>query len=223
MRKKITILVLIILFVIICYVGYAIAMFRIYSHRNGITNYKLLLEVFKEKEKCRIDSSILKFKGSVGKDDVIFNYIYSKDYYILIWKFLNNRGQNLDNIKINEGIDLNNINFYYGEIINKNLYYLPELNIKLGFSLKNTINININKNSAILRTFQYENYKGFYGIINEISFNDEKNKPQALLSYRSGHEPTILLFYTTPNNFYIIVINSKKQFDESILKILQLN
>lgn len=220
--KKTTIIIFSIIFCILIYAGYSIIMFKKQGHQSELYDYKKLLGVFKETERKYIDSTSLGFDGAIGKNDILFNYVYKKDYYILIWRFNEMKGANLNNIIINKNINLDNVDFDYSEILNANLNYIPKLTLKLGFSLKNTFNVNIDRESNIIRTFNSINYKGFYGSINRISLSNDTYNHVALFNYKSKHEPTAFLLYKMNENFYIILINSKKQFDENMLKIFQL-
>jgi len=221
MKKK-TIIILSIVLSILIYVGYSISIFKIQGHKSELYDYKKLICVFKEAERRYIDTTSLGFDGAIGKNDILYNYVYKKDYYIMVWKLNEMKGVNANNIIINNGVNLDNVDFYYSEGLNENQYYVPNLKMKLGFSLKNTFNINIDRESNIIRTFNSTNYKGFYGSINKITLSNEKNKHVVLLKYKSRHEPTVFLLYKMGEDFYVIVVNSKKQLDDDILKIFQL-
>jgi len=112
------------------------------------------------------------------------------------------------------------VKFERGEILN--LGSDLEIPINFGFVFNNVMNVNLDESSKIERTFEGINYKGFYGSINEMSLSNEKGEHEILLNYTRGQTPTVFLFYKGHQSFYIIMINSKKSFDESIIKILNL-
>jgi len=94
--------------------------------------------------------------------------------------------------------------------------------VRFGRFFKNTINVNLDRYSTIKNSFETLNYKGFYGIINAMSFSNKNGKPLVLYSYTGEAEPTLLLFYNGTQSLYLIIIDSKQPFDMSIINILNL-
>lgn len=56
-----------------------------------------------------------------------------------------------------------------------------------------------------------------------MSFSNEKGEHLVLEDYKNVEQPTLFLVYKTKASFYIILINAEYKFDETIIKILNLN
>jgi hypothetical protein len=153
-------------------------------------------------------------------------YQNNKIYPVLIWEFKDLAYIDLNRIIINRNINLDNIKFRSGEILDADSP-LP-ITINYGFSFHNVMNINLDSYSKIAGTFEGPNYKGFYGKLYKMSFSDEKGKHQIVFDYtdkpyKTSFSPTVFLVYKGHQSFYVIIINSEKPFkDASIINILNL-
>jgi len=83
--------------------------------------------------------------------------------------------------------------------------------------------INTDQHCNILSHIEKDNYRGFYGQINKLSLsNGITNKHLILFNYKEWQTPVLLLLYKGHQSFYLILIDSKKPFDEKIINILNL-
>jgi hypothetical protein len=189
-----------------------------YSHSADWHIYKQYMWVFKDSAKSDINT---RFCYSLIKKGDIYNDFYYKDTYkIIVWEFKDLSNVELKKATINQNVNLDDVKFERGEILNMGSDL--EIPINFGSVFNNAMNVNLDENSKIERTFEGTNYKGFYGSINQMSLSNEKDEHEILLNYTRGLTPTVFLFYKGHQSFYIIMINSKKPFDESIINILNL-
>jgi hypothetical protein len=175
--------------------------------------------IFKDSIKNDIDT--ISSYSQVNRRDVYTNFHYKEDYNVLIWEFKDLGNTDLAKIVINQNVKLSDIKFFSGEILNKNSDM--EITVNYGFSFMYDMSLNLDKSSTIERTFEMHNYKGFYGTINQMSLSDEQGKHQILFNYRLGKEPSVLILYKGHKSFFLIIINSEKPFDESIINILNID
>jgi len=214
MKKKVIIGLILISVAYVMFNVYTVVKYMHHFDNETYKNYSFLL---KDSVKKRMNPY---FSGSyVGGLD-IYNSINYKDFNITIWEFKDLNLTKLENTSINTNIKLNDVKIGSGEVINKKAN--PEISIKYGFTFKNRIKINLDESSKIIEKIDSINYKGFYGIINKMSFSDEKGEHLILFNYPQGKLPTLFLLYKTSESFYVIMIESDKQFDESIIHILNL-
>lgn len=189
-----------------------------YSHSSDWEIYKEYMWVFKDSVKSDINT---KFSHTYLKERDVYNdFSYKGAYGIVVWEFKDLSNIELKKATINQNVNLDDVKFETGEILNKKSGL--EATIKYGFAFNSAMNVNLDKNSKIERTFEGTNYKGFYGSIDEMSLSNQKGEHEILLNYTDGLTPTMFLFYKGHQSFYVIMINSKKPFDESIIKILNL-
>jgi hypothetical protein len=185
-------------------------------------NFSSYLWIFDESAKEEIDSNF--FVGCLRKRDVLFNYIYTKDetkFLIGIWEFKNPAIKDFKYSTINQNINLDDVKFRAGEVLgNKSS---PEVMVRFGAFFKNSININLDEHSKVEKIIETENYKGFYGTVNKMSFSDEDGEPWVIHDYLSGKEPCMVLLCKGQKSFYAIIISSEKPFDESIIDIFNLS
>jgi hypothetical protein len=175
--------------------------------------------IFKDSVKSDIDTNFC--YSYLKKRDVYNNFHYKGTYNIIIWEFKDLSIAELKKATINQNVNLDDVKFGSGEILNKKSDL--EITIKYGFAFNYTMNVNLDGYSKIERNFEGANYKGFYGSINKISLSDEKGEHQILLDYTKGQTPTVFLLYKGHQSFYLIMINSEKPLDESIINILNLS
>ncbi|MDP4184832.1 MAG: hypothetical protein Q8862_06670 [Bacteroidota bacterium] len=218
MNKTFKIIVSGVIAVVICYfICFFYGIIR-YSHSSDWQTYKQYMWFFKDSVRSEIDTS---FSYSyIKKRDVYNNFHFKGSYNIIIWEFKDLGKAELKNVSVNQNVDLDNIKFSSGEILNKKSDL--EITIKRGFAFNYTMNVNLDRNSKIERNIEGANYKGFYGSINKMSLSNEKNEHQIILDYTKGQTPTVFLLYKGQQSFYFIMINSEKPFNESIIKMLNL-
>lgn len=189
-----------------------------YSHSSDWQTYKQYMWIFKDFAKKDINTNFC--YSYVKERDVYNNFDYKEIYNIVVWEFKDLGSAELKKSIINQNVNLEDVKFESGEILNKNSDL--EITINYGFIFNSGINVNLDKYSKIERIFKGTNYKGFYGSINQMSFSNEKGEHQILSDFTKGPTPTVFLFYKEHQSFYIIMINSKNPFDEDVIKILNL-
>lgn len=203
---------------VISYLSYIFYGIIRYSHSSDWQTYKQYIWIFKDSAKKDINTNFC--FSYVKERDVYNNFDYKDIYNVMVWEFKDLGNAELKKSTINQNVDLEDVKFDSGEILNKGSNL--ELTINYGFVFNSAINVNLDKYSKIERTFKETNYKGFYGSINQMSFSDEKGEHQILLDFTKRITPTLFLFYKGHQSFYIIMIYSKNPFDENIIKILNL-
>ncbi len=189
-----------------------------YKHSCNFQTYKRFTWIFNDSVKNDLDTNIC--YSYVKQRDVYNNYHYKGIYNIIVWEFKDLNISEFEKLSINQNVNLDNVGFKYNEVLNSKSDL--EINIKLGFAFYNTLKVNLDKNSKIERNIESSNYKGFYGIINKMSFSTEKGEPQILFNYVNKRTPTVFLFYKGQRMVYVVIINSEKSFDEKIINILNL-
>ena len=184
------------------------------------SNFNRYLWVFKDSVKTKIDTFY--FSGDVRKRDAYYKYIYDENYYISIWEFKDLGEADLKNILIKQNVVFDDIKFFSAERFNKKLEYVPIITSKLGFRFKESkMDVNLDVDSKIYKKFDTINFKGFFGKINLMSFNNYKGKPLIYFQYL-GYKPTLFIMYKAKQSFFVIMVDSKIDFDESIIKIFNL-
>ncbi|MEE4196272.1 MAG: hypothetical protein V2I54_01395 [Bacteroidales bacterium] len=190
-----------------------------YKHSVDWTTHKNYVWLFKESERHKVDTN---FAISCVRDKDVYNhYAFNNfEYKVIIWEFKDLANIKLDNIFFEENqiIDLSEIKS--GETFHKHSDL--EITVKYGFYLNDSILINLDRFSHIEKYISSENYIGFYGNVNQMSFCNETGESQIIFNYIECKSPTLLLNYKGNDSFYLIVINSDKEFDESIINILDL-
>lgn len=202
---------------IICYFGYFIFISIKYRHHIEMNNYRRCLWLFSEKAKNDIDTNF--YVGCVRDRDILSKYSY-KNFNVFIWEFKDLDIVKLNEVHINQNTNLKDLKFSSKEILNKK--NSPEINIKYGFTFNGTMSVNLDDYSKVESSFETNNYKGFYGVLNRMSFSNERDEHQIYFDYGFVHQPTLFLLYKGHGSFYVIIINSEKPFDESIINILNL-
>lgn len=217
MKRAFKIIVTSILVFGLCYFVYFFYGIMRYSHSADWQTYKQYMWIFKDSVRNSVDTN---FSYSfVKKKDVYTNFHY-RSINLLLWDFKDVIISNLSKVTINHNINLDDVKFGSGEILNKGSDM--EITIKYGFAFNNNININLDRYSKIERNIEGANYKGFYGVINRLALSDEKGKQQILFDYTNGQTPTVFIVYKGCNSFYIIMINSEQPIDENIINMLNL-
>jgi hypothetical protein len=219
MNKVTKIIAIALITIVALYLSYFVFNIFRYAHVPSWITYKNYMWVFKDSTKSDIDTNFC--YSYVRKRDIYNNFHYKKIYNIILWDLKDLKYSTLDDISINQGANLNDIKFASGEVLNKESDL--EINIKSGNKFTNKMNVQLDKISKIERIIETERYKGFYGSINKMTFNNEKNEAQMLFNYVKGSTPSIFLVFKGHGGFYAIIINSEQPVDENIINILDLN
>lgn len=205
--------------IIISYLSYFFYGIIRYSHSSDWQTYKQYMWIFKDSAKADINTNFC--YSYVKERDVYNNFDYKDIYNVMVWEFKDLGNADLKKSTINQNVNLEDVKFDSGEILNKGSNL--ELTINYGFVFNSSINVNLDKYSKIEKNFKGANYKGFYGSINKMSFSNEKGEHQILSDFTKQITPALFLFYKGRQSFSIIMIYSKKPFDENIIKILNLD
>jgi hypothetical protein len=186
------------------------------GHRINSDNFENYSWLFKDSIIEDIDKEY--YYSYENKYDEYNNFHYKNAKYLIgIWDL---RKTNINSLN---DINLVKSNFYpeilYGETFDKKSEF--EVTAKFGFSFDDKMIINIDNYSKILKQLKSKNYKGFLGTVNKLSFCNSKNEPQFYMDI-SFKTPTLFLVYKTKSSLYLIAINSEHEFNEDIIKILNL-
>jgi len=174
--------------------------------------------VFKDSAWSNIDKDLC--LGNVGKNDVHKGYVYKRKYYVEIWEFFNLHDANLSDVPFNTDIVLDKVEIQRGEIIQKDVFPCPQITVKFR-PYFNKMNINFNVGSKIIKTLNAPKYKGFYGNTSRITLTNEKDENEVIFDFHQ-EDTTIFLAVKNFSRFYLIIVNSKEKFDDSILNIFNL-
>ena len=227
MNKTLRIIFHCALALVICYFVFFIYLF-ISSHSVNWETPKQYLWIFKDTAKRKIDTRLC--YSLVKKRDIYNHFVYNCtindfqikcDYGIIVWEFKDLNKAELKDLYFNQNVNLDFIKFRAGETLNKKSDL--EITVKFRSAFNNIMDINLDEYSKIERKFEGKNYKGFYGSINKMSLSNEKGEHQIILNYTEGLTPTVLLLYKGHQSFFLIMINSKNSFDESVINILNLS
>jgi hypothetical protein len=219
MNKVAKIIVIALITIVAGYLLYFVFNAFRYAYVPSWITYKDYMWVFKDSTKSDVDTNFC--YSYVRKKDIYNNFHYKKIYNIALWDLEDLKYSVLDDISINQGANLYDLKIVSGEVLNKDSDI--EITIKFGNKFTNKMIVQLDKNSKIDRIIETEMYKGFYGSINRMTFNNEKNEAQILFNYAKGSTPSIFLVYKGHGGFYAIIINSEQPFDEKIINILDLN
>jgi hypothetical protein len=194
------------------------------THSADWKRSKDYLWIFKDSVKKDIDTN---FNFSwIKKRDIYNHFIYKGHYLITLWDFKDLYPLGLDNVIINTNVTLDKLDTYYGKGEVLNSKSSPKTAIRFGRTFHNKIKINLDNNSEILKKIETNNYKGFYGVVNEMTFANESDEDYIQFLYPEGRIPTLLLLYKKSPELYMIIIESNDninyKFDEKILDILNL-
>lgn len=209
---------------IFAYFGHNIFNALWYKHHINYNNYKRGFWLFNDSIRKNIDTAF--YYGLERETDSLYNYFISinnKEYAVSLWEFRYLEIRNMDDILFNKNVPLDKIKFSSGEEFNLNQDIRPEIKVKFDLSFNNSLNININEGSKVIKTLNSPTYRGFFGDINKISITNNKKEPLILFDYGMNYKQTLFLLYKKDASFYLILINSIQPFNESIIEILKLS
>ena len=216
MNRTIRFIIICTVSIVIGYIAYFLFRLSKYGHSiNWEDVCKKYTWIFTDSVRNELDTSIC--LSCVNKRDIINNYLYKSRYTIIFWEVKDFASPKLGQISFKQGCKLSDIKFHSGQLLNKNSS--KEITIKFGYKLDKALNVCLDDSSEIDTIIESYNYKGFYGVFNKISFNDNKGNPQILINYAMGKEPGLFLVYIKNDRLYLIIINSKDSFDKDIIKI----
>lgn len=218
MNRKIKIILFSVVFIIIAYVINITYTIVKYKHSGDWETHMNYYWIFKDSVKSEINSD---FSYSYVKESDVYNDYHYKNYSIILWEFEDLGIDEVNEAIFNEGLTIDKTSFRSGEILNKNSDL--EIAVKYGFSFENGIKINLDENSSIDKKLNGDCYQGFLGHISKLSLSNNNDEHQIILNYTEGITPSIFLIYEKNEKFYLIIINSRKQLEEDIINILNLD
>lgn len=157
--------------------------------------------------------------GRLRKTDQIYTYVYRHDYYLMIWKIPALRGVDPAKVPIQKGVYLDNVELR-GEILDAGSGL--ETEVRYGPFFKDTIVVDLDEYSTISKMFEAPQYRGFYGTLSRIAFENGHGQILAMENYSPAMMHTLFVMYETHQSFYMIIINSRKPFGVGMLNMLNL-
>lgn len=208
-------------------IGSFIYTFSFKNHHTEFGNYKKYLWLINDTVKNDIDTFLC--VGEVRDRDLYYSYKLN-NIFIGVWEFKDLKNIDLKNISLKNGIDLSDFKLTSGEDLNVKDNWVPKISVRHELPFNNSLNINLNSKSQIHKYINAENYKGFFGTINKLSFSNRVGEHLILLNYgnnvyedlrdfENGTEKTLFLMYKTKVSFYVIFVNSSEPFDENVINI----
>ena len=222
MNKKRKHILIIIVSAIALYVVFYIGRVIVYIH-STTHNPKEYLWLYNDSIKCDLDTMFS--IGETRKTDECYNYLYKSGYYIMILEYKQLGSLDIQNVLFHThaNVNLNHfISSFWGEEYNMDLYPIPETYINFKLPFQNGFSVSLDTTSRIEKWIEGKNYRGFFGKIFHMSFNNAEGKPLVFFDYKYIATPTLFLLYKHQGRFIVIIINSKEKFDDKIMHILDL-
>lgn len=218
MRRIFKISVITAVVVIAAYVSYYVALDLIYMHHVRFLDHVPCAWIFADSAKKDINT--FDVTASLRKTDKLYTCIYKGHYSVEIWEIETLKNVILQDVAFNKGVPLSNVHLYPGEILNSGSDL--ETNVKFGPFFDNQLVVDIGESSQVLSTFDEANYRGFYGVMSRMGFENGKGQIVVLENYAQGPKPTLFVLYKTHDSFYIIIVVSDAPFSERLLRIFDL-
>ncbi len=218
MNKKITVAVVVVVLAVVAFVAYYVTIDRKYGYHFSMFPHSIPCSpLFAPSALNGIDPYLV--SGRTRKTDQIYTYVYKHAYYILIWRI--NALKNLDPAKvpIDTNVYLDNVELR-GVILDAG--DPRESEVRYGPFFKDSLVVDLDEYSKVSESFEGPSYRGFYGTVSKIAFENGKGQILAMENYTQQIMPTLFVMYKAHDGFYMIIINSKKPFGLGILKILNL-
>ncbi len=128
----------------------------------------------------------------------------------------------LSSIKFNEYANLNNINFYPAQILNKKVNIVPTIRTYWNQSFDSVLNVNFNVKTQIDSIVRGENYICYHAHIDKMLFSNGDDKEMMFFDFSNKSKNTLLIFLRKRNRFFIIMVNSSEDFGMEMLDIFDL-
>jgi hypothetical protein len=204
------------------YISYTMYRIYTYTYSAHLTNDKEYLWVFKDSTFQNVDTNFV--SHDIRETDILSTYIYNYqkegECYIDIWEFKGLEDVVVEQIAIDTGINLSHVRFTEGETLNA--HHSPESNVQYSPFFKHNMSISLDKYSRIDSSFSTPTYKGFYGVISMMTYNNEKGEPLVGIDYINGKKPNLVIVYKKAGSIYIIRVEPKDKLDPHIIDIFNL-
>jgi len=224
----------ILIFALIIFSFFAFQIFYTGHVGHFDTASKKYLFFFKDSIVSKVDTS--ENFSWISDQDILTHFIYYDDlknkkdyyepndtsynnYYFIIWEFKSLKEYEIDNVFINEHSVIGKSEFELGQTLDSKSFC--PISIKYLYNIDGMI-LNLSDKSKVIKRLVGKNYKGFYGLIDKMSICNKRGEPQIYFNFAKSQHPTVLLLYKAHSSFYLIMINSSKKIDESIINILNL-
>lgn len=215
-RRKIIIFGIVVIVIIVAF-GYYMSQNVHHIITNDQGRY---IWVFKDSAQENVDKN-LRF-GVEGKNDILCSFVYKKKYYINIWEFKDLCSLKLNDISINQNVNLDKVDVSAGEVFYEDTEPNPTVTVRYGFDFNGCLNVNINKESDVVKMMDSTYYKGFYGNLNRLTLSDCSGDHLIIFDYKSEKVPTLFLLCKKEESFFVLRLNADEKFDESIISIFNL-
>jgi len=128
----------------------------------------------------------------------------------------------LSSIKFNKITRLNNTDFYPAQILNRSVNVIPTIRTYWNQSFDNNLSVSFNGKTQIDSIVRGENYICYHAHIDKMLFRNGENKEMMFFDFSEKSRNTLLLFLKKRNRFFIIMVNSSKDFGMEVLNIFDL-
>ncbi len=188
MDKKIKIFLISIPIIILSYYVIGFVYVFHYSYRVEF-DYKPYFWIFTDSAQKDVDKFYA--GGCVRKTNSVYTYIYKDNYFIEVWGMKALRNIDLKRIQFREGLHLADLKFYKFQTLDAGSFC--EKTIKLGPFFKDTFNVDLDAGSKINKFIENENYRGFYGTVKKMAFENEEGDFLAFVDYPDRPWETLFL------------------------------
>ena len=204
---------------IVCVVAYLIYDTVMYSYDITWGDVRPVIWMFADSAKKDMDLQYP--SAAIRKTDQLYQWGYHsrKDYGIQVWEIKGLKGVDPYGVPIHTNVLLNKV-LLRGEIVDKGS--IREVQVRFGPFFNGKLEIDLDENSRIIRMLEGENYKGFYGNIGRMAFENGEGQILCMEDYRSGNEPMLFVMYKAHKSFYLIFISADKPLDDNIINILDI-
>ncbi len=235
MTKRIKYTLVSIAVILVGYIIYFIGDFAIHGHSTDWKKWKEYSYLFDNSIIQDVDT-FLAFSTET-KNDIYTNFHYipnssgqtleekflynRKDtaYNVAFWEFKKLSKVHVADVDIRTNQNLDNLKLKRGEILDSKSD--QRKSIHFGFEYAQ-MSVNVDNKSTIEEYINGKNFKGFLGTVNRLSLSNEKNEHEIYIDYVPTPKKVLFLIYNSNNRFYIIIIDSEKDFNASIMNILNL-
>lgn len=212
MKKKVSILIISIISFVI---GTFIIIFKT-GYKVDFNNYDEYLWLFNSEVKNELDTFL--FVKDYRKSDAYIKYNLGKAT-IGIHEIYDLESFDLSAIHSHYNVDLNDIELYPAQVLNKNVNVIPTITAKWKPSFDNTLNITFCKQTKIDTIFSADNYICFHARIHKLLISNNKNEELFYYDFSNKSKNTLLVFFWEGKNLYIIMVNSSEDFGLEMINI----
>ena len=187
-----------------------------YSVDFGNSNeYKFL---FKEKYRNALDTISVK---DYRKSDY-YASCRLNNYYFGIQEICDLEDIKLSSIRFQKNANLSNIEFYPAQILNRKVNFVPTIRTYWRQSFDSVLNVSFNRHTQVDSIARGENFICYHAHIDKMLFSNGENKEMMFYDFSGKSPNTLLLFLRKQNRFFIIMVNSSKDFGMEVLDIFDL-